>query len=56
MTEILWEGKYNNGKKAAPIRIALPFQTIETVNESAQQRPDEPRPLLLVLWGKPEWR
>jgi Adenine specific DNA methylase Mod len=38
MTELLWEGKYKDGKKVTPIRIALPFQTIETVNESAQQR------------------
>ena len=38
MTELLWEGKYKDGKKVTPVRIALPFQTIETVNESAQQR------------------
>jgi len=38
MTELLWEGKYKDEKKVTPIRIALPFQTIETVNESAQQR------------------
>jgi adenine specific DNA methylase Mod len=38
MTELIWEGKYKDGKKVTPIRIALPFQTIETVNESAQQR------------------
>lgn len=38
MTELIWEGKYKDGKKTTPIRIALPFQTIETVNESAQQR------------------
>lgn len=38
MTELIWEGKYKDGKKATPIRIALPFQTIETINESAQQR------------------
>lgn len=38
MTEITWEGKYKDGKKVAPIRIALPFQTIETVNESAADR------------------
>ena len=38
MTEIIWDGKYTNGKKTAPIRIALPFQTIETVNESAADR------------------
>jgi adenine-specific DNA-methyltransferase len=38
MTELHWEGKYKDGKKVTPVRIALPFQTIETVNESAQQR------------------
>jgi adenine-specific DNA-methyltransferase len=39
MTELIWDGKYDkDGKKNAPVRIALPFQTIETVNESAQDR------------------
>lgn len=38
MTELIWEGKYKDGKKVTPVRIALPFQTIETINESAQQR------------------
>jgi DNA modification methylase len=38
MTELIWDGKYKDGKKVAPVRIALPFQTIETVNESSQQR------------------
>ncbi len=46
MTELLWDGKYKDGEsrtrqgsqKAAPIRIALPFQTIETLNESATDR------------------
>jgi hypothetical protein len=38
MTELHWDGKYKDGKKVTPVRIALPFQTIETVNESAQQR------------------
>lgn len=38
MTELIWEGKYKDGKKATPIRIALPFQTIETINESKQLR------------------
>ena len=36
MTRLLWEGKYKDGLKTTPVRIALPFQTIETVNESAQ--------------------
>lgn len=38
MTELIWDGKYSNNKKTSPIRIALPFQTIETVNESAEDR------------------
>lgn len=38
MTELIWDGKYKDNKKVAPVRIALPFQTIETVNESAQER------------------
>lgn len=38
MTELTWEGKYKDGKKVTPVRIALPFQTIETVNESAEDR------------------
>jgi len=39
MPELTWEGKYDaNGKRVAPIRVSLPFQTVETVNESAQQR------------------
>src|SRR5438128_860927 len=38
MTELVWDGKYVNGKRQAPTRIALPFQTIETVNESTADR------------------
>ena len=39
MTELIWDGKYDeNGRRVAPLRVSLPFQTIETVNESAQQR------------------
>lgn len=37
MTELIWEGKYDKeGHKVAPLRVRLPFQTVETVNESAQ--------------------
>jgi len=55
MTELIWEGKYDkNGKKNGPVRIALPFQTIETVNESAE---DRERTLDLFAQGRPtEWR
>ncbi len=55
MTELTWEGKYDkDGKRVAPVRIALPFQTVETVNESGVQRA-----AARSLWeqGQPaEWR
>src|SRR6266849_2785223 len=39
MTELIWDGKYDeHGNKTAPMRVSLPFQTVETVNESAQDR------------------
>jgi adenine-specific DNA-methyltransferase len=54
MTELIWDGKYKDGKKQGPVRIALPFQTIETVNESAQ---DRRRNLELFVSGRDtEWR
>ena len=43
MPELIWYGKYDeDGKRNGPLRIALPFQTVETVNESAQECPDVP--------------
>lgn len=54
MTELIWDGKYKDGKKVSPVRIALPFQTIETVNESAQERQ---KSLDFFSNGQPtEWR
>ena len=55
MTELLWDGKYDQeGKKVAPLRVALPFQTVETINESAQERQ---RMLDMFSAGRdPEWR
>jgi adenine-specific DNA-methyltransferase len=54
MTELVWDGKHNDGKRASPVRIALPFQTIETVNESAQ---DRQRALDLFATGRErDWR
>lgn len=54
MTELIWDGKYVDGKRQAPVRVALPFQTIETVNESAA---DRTRNLELFSAGRPtEWR
>ena len=55
MAELIWDGKYDKqGRKSAPLRIALPFQTVETVNESENIRAKS----LQELWnGKPgEWR
>ncbi len=49
MPELIWDGKYDeDGKKKAPVRIALPFQTVETVNESVQQRQTA---LNRLIWG-----
>jgi adenine-specific DNA-methyltransferase len=55
MTELIWDGKYDaQGRKVAPPRIALPFQTVETVNESAS---DRYRMQDLFASGRPtEWR
>jgi adenine-specific DNA-methyltransferase len=54
MTELIWEGKYKDGRRAVPVKIELPFQTIETVNESAQ---DRQRTLDLFASGREsEWR
>jgi DNA modification methylase len=54
MTELGWDGKYKDGKKVAPVRLALPFQTIETINESGQ---DRQRSLDLFASGREgEWR
>jgi len=55
MTELIWKGKYDKeGRKIAPLRVSLPFQTVETVNESARERQ---RTLDLFGTGRaPEWR
>lgn len=51
MTELIWDGKYKDGQKVAPVRIPLPFQTIETINESKEQRDS-----LFAHKGEAEWR
>jgi len=55
MTELIWQGKYDdNGKRTAPLRVSLPFQTVETINESTIERQ---RTLDLFSAGRdPEWR
>jgi DNA modification methylase len=55
-TELIWDGKYQDGKRVAPLRVALPFQTVETVNESVQERQKN---LLLEapgVYATKEWR
>jgi len=55
MPELLWEGKYDeSGRKSAPLRVALPFQTIETVNESVQERQHSLD--FFAADGSSEWR
>src|SRR5207249_8039278 len=56
MTELIWEGKYKDGKKVAPVRIALPFQTIETINESATDRQKRLNSLFNQKQETGEWR
>jgi DNA modification methylase len=55
MVDLIWDGKYDaGGAQTAPLRLALPFQTVETVNESAQ---DRQRSLDLFGRGEPsDWR
>jgi len=53
-TELVWDGKYKDGKKSSPLRISLPFQDVETVNESTQERQ---KMLDLFSSGRPaDWR
>ncbi|MCK6614377.1 MAG: site-specific DNA-methyltransferase [Ignavibacteriaceae bacterium] len=56
MTELIWDGKYKDGKKTAPVRISLPFQTIETINESAADRQKRLGSLFNQKQNPGEWR
>lgn len=54
MTELTWDGKYDkDGKRVAPLRVSLPFQTVETINESIEERI---RGDLFAERGEPAWR
>ena len=38
-TELRWDGKYDaKGDRVLPLRVKLPFQDVETVNESTLSR------------------
>src|SRR5262245_18075601 len=52
-TELVWDGKYDaNGNRAAPLKVALPFQTVETVNEPAGER----KTLWSMMESEKPWR
>ena len=55
MPELIWDGKYHDSeRKPALLRAAFPFQTVEPVNESAQERQ---RSLDFFTADRPsEWR
>ena len=54
MPELIWNGKYDdNGQIVGPSRVSLPFQTVETVNQSAQERQ---MALTAARSGATEWR
>jgi len=56
LVELVWDRKYDkSGTKTAPVSVALPFQTIETLNESTQQRQKSIESFLTGR-GETEWR
>ena len=51
--EFVWDGKYDgNGQRNRPLRVKLPFQTVETVNESMADR----QSLFRATAGDSPWR
>lgn len=41
--ELTWDGKYNKqGRRVIPPRVALPFQVVETNNQSRATREQTP--------------
>jgi len=52
-TELVWPGKYNeDGTRTEVPRVSLPFQVIETINESRATREAEKQrqPTLFDIW------
>ena len=55
MVELIWEGKYDeDGRRVAPLKAALPFQTVETVNEDPLVRQQQLE--LFAAGRETEWR
>lgn len=56
-TELVWPGKYNdNGTRKEVSRVSLPFQVIETINESRATRESKKdrQPTLFDVWEADE--
>lgn len=52
-TELRWDGKYDaHGKRVMPLKVQLPFQTVETINEPTPER----RTLFQGLLKDQRWR
>jgi len=50
-TELVWPGKYDDsGQRITPPRVSLPFQTIETINESRATREARKQPQQATLF------
>ncbi len=55
MVELIWDGKYDeNGKRVAPLKVSLPFQTVETVNEDPLLRKQQLE--LFAAGRETDWR
>ena len=55
-TELVWPGKYDDGSQKEVPRVCLPFQVIETINESRATREakKERQPTLFDIWEAEE--
>ena len=55
VVELIWDGKYDeNDKRVAPLKVALPFQTVETVNEDPMVRQKQLE--LFAAGRETDWR
>jgi len=56
-TELVWAGKYDDGGNLRPVeRTILPFQVVETVNESKADREKAQRDLWTLMPHDDTWR
>jgi hypothetical protein len=57
MTELIWNGKYDEKGNLKPVdKTILPFQVVETVNESKADREKAQRDLFIKQAQDSEWR